>query len=286
MSASSDLPLLYSLEQAVASRALRFLWGYQSFWREVLFEMRQAADNGRRRRTRKTRNRRPRSAHSVRRETPAHHHVLRPCRFDSALGSARSRGHARDHRRVPPLLRSTDQQGRWVRGEVHGGWGLAYFGYPQAHEDDAERTVRAAFVAGRGDPEAAHRTWRHTPGSHRHSDRARVVGDLIGEGDAQERGVGARTPNLAARLQALAEPGQVVISQSTRHLTGGLFEYRDLGRCGAQGIGPSGPGMGGDGCYSTCKVALKHSTRQGLRRWLGAKRNWSCCCGAGNEPRR
>ena len=57
-----------------------------------------------------------------------------------------------------------------------------------------------------------------------------VVGDLIGEGAAQEQGVVGDTPNLAARLQSLAEPGQVVISQSTRRLTGGLFEYRDLGR--------------------------------------------------------
>ena len=63
-----------------------------------------------------------------------------------------------------------------------------------------------------------------------------VVGDLIGEGDAQERGVVGDTPNLAARLQALAEPGQVVISQGTRRLTGGLFEYRDLGPVALRGL--------------------------------------------------
>ena len=63
-----------------------------------------------------------------------------------------------------------------------------------------------------------------------------VVGDLIGEGASQEQGVVGETPNLAARLQALAEPGQVVISQSTRRLTGGMFEYRDLGRVPLKGL--------------------------------------------------
>jgi class 3 adenylate cyclase len=56
-----------------------------------------------------------------------------------------------------------------------------------------------------------------------------VVGDLIGAGTAREQAVVGETPNLAARLQALAEPGAVVITSSTRILTGGLFEYRDLG---------------------------------------------------------
>src|SRR5262249_35700954 len=63
-----------------------------------------------------------------------------------------------------------------------------------------------------------------------------VVGDLIGEGAAQEQGVVGETPNVAARLQALAEPGQVVILQSTRRLTGGMFEYCDLGRVALKGL--------------------------------------------------
>src|SRR6516164_5820776 len=63
-----------------------------------------------------------------------------------------------------------------------------------------------------------------------------VVGDLVGEGAAQEQGVVGETPNVAARLQVLAEPGQVVISDSTRRLTGGLFEYRDLGRVALKGL--------------------------------------------------
>src|SRR5262249_5307557 len=63
-----------------------------------------------------------------------------------------------------------------------------------------------------------------------------VVGDLIGEGEARERGVVGETPNLAARLQALAAPGTVVIAPSTRGLTGGLFDYEDLGVVEIKGL--------------------------------------------------
>src|SRR5215469_5051979 len=112
---------------------------------------------------------------------------------------------------------------------------LAYFGYPQAHEDDAERAVRCGLAL----VEAASRV----PTSHGAlqvrigiATGVVVVGDLIGEGAAQEQGVVGETPNLAARLQALAEPGQMVISQSTRRLTSGLFEYCDLGRVALKGM--------------------------------------------------
>ncbi len=64
-----------------------------------------------------------------------------------------------------------------------------------------------------------------------------VVGDLIGQGASQEQAVVGETPNLAARLQALAEPGAVVIAPSTRRLTGGLFEYADLGAVELKGLG-------------------------------------------------
>ena len=63
-----------------------------------------------------------------------------------------------------------------------------------------------------------------------------VVGDLIGEGSAQEQSVIGETPNFAARLQALAEPNAVVIAASTRRLVGDLFEYRDLGAVEVKGI--------------------------------------------------
>ena len=106
---------------------------------------------------------------------------------------------------------------------------LAYFGWPQAHEDDAERAVRAglALVEGiaRLEPHAAVRLQARVG----IATGLVVVGDLIGAAEAQERAVVGETPNLAARLQALAAPGSVVISQGTQRLVGGLFELADLG---------------------------------------------------------
>ena len=63
-----------------------------------------------------------------------------------------------------------------------------------------------------------------------------VVGDLIGSGEAQERGIVGETPNLAARLQGIAEPNTVVIAESTRKLLGNLFELEDLGARDLKGI--------------------------------------------------
>jgi class 3 adenylate cyclase/tetratricopeptide (TPR) repeat protein len=113
---------------------------------------------------------------------------------------------------------------------------LTYFGYPQAHEDDAERAVRTglALVAEVGKLTV---TEGYTP-------QIRVgiatglvvVGDLIGEGAAQEQGVVGETPNLAARLQAFAAPGQVVISAGTHRLAEGLFAFHDLGAVALKGF--------------------------------------------------
>jgi class 3 adenylate cyclase len=113
---------------------------------------------------------------------------------------------------------------------------LAYFGYPQAHEDDAERAVRGGLSLIEAVPRL--RTGQDVVLEVRIgiATGVVVVGDLVGEGVAQEQGVIGETPNLAARLQALAEPGQVVISHSTRRLTGGMFEYRDLGRVVLKGL--------------------------------------------------
>jgi len=113
---------------------------------------------------------------------------------------------------------------------------LAYFGYPQAHEDDAERAVRCglALVDAACGLQTGHGvTLQVRIGI---ATGVVVVGDLIGEGAAREQGVVGETPNLAARLQAFAEPGQVVIAPSTRQLTGGLFEYRDLGKVLLKGL--------------------------------------------------
>ena len=114
---------------------------------------------------------------------------------------------------------------------------LAYFGYPRAHEDEAERAVRAGLAL------AATVGELKIPNGE--ALRARigiatglvVVGDLVGEGAAQEQAVVGETPNLAARLQALAEPGGVVIAEATRRLLGAGFALEDLGEHELKGIG-------------------------------------------------
>jgi class 3 adenylate cyclase len=118
---------------------------------------------------------------------------------------------------------------------------LAYFGYPQAHEHDAERAVQAGLALVEAVPKLA--TAAGSPLQVRVGIATGlvVVGDLIGAGAAQEQAVVGETPNLAARLQALAEPGAVVIASSTRRLIGGLFEYRDLGTVALKGFAENVP---------------------------------------------
>ena len=112
---------------------------------------------------------------------------------------------------------------------------LIYFGYPRAHEDNADRAVRAGLgvidAVGRLDVKSAELQARVGIAT-----GLVVVGDMIGEGSAQEQSVVGETPNLAARLQALAEPDAVVIGAGTRRLVGDLFEYRDLGAVEVKGI--------------------------------------------------
>src|SRR5499427_7620945 len=112
---------------------------------------------------------------------------------------------------------------------------LVYFGYPRAHEDDADRAVRAGLgtidAVGRLDVKSVQLQARVGIAT-----GLVVVGDLIGEGSAQEQSVVGETPNLAARLQALAAPNAVVIAAGTRRLVGDLFEYRDLGALEVKGI--------------------------------------------------
>jgi class 3 adenylate cyclase len=113
---------------------------------------------------------------------------------------------------------------------------LAYFGYPRAGEHDAERAVCAGLalveaVAGVATTAEARLQVRVGIAT-----GLVVVGDLVGEGASQEQVVFGETPNLAARLQALAEPGTVVIGPSTRRLTGGLFDYADLGALEIKGL--------------------------------------------------
>jgi class 3 adenylate cyclase/predicted ATPase len=111
---------------------------------------------------------------------------------------------------------------------------LVYFGYPQAHEDDAERAVRAGLelIA------AVSSIKSNAPLQTRVGIATGlvVVGDLVGSGEAQERGIIGETPNLAARLQGIAEPNTVVIAETTRKLLGNLFELEDLGAKDLKGI--------------------------------------------------
>jgi len=106
---------------------------------------------------------------------------------------------------------------------------LAYFGFPRAHEEDAERAVRAGLDI------LAVAAKLETPATEMMKIRIGiatgivVVGDLVGLGSAKEQTVVGETPNLAARLQALAEPGSIVIAESTRRLLGGAFDLKELG---------------------------------------------------------
>ena len=136
------------------------------------------------------------------------------------------------HRSVAAVVRRFDG----LVAKYMGDGVLAYFGFPRAHEDDAERAVRAGLdiVTAVGELDAtALGKLEVRIGI---ATGLVVVGDLIGEGEAQERGVVGETPNLAARLQALAEPGTVVVPAATRRLIGDLFRLRGLGRHAVKGL--------------------------------------------------
>jgi class 3 adenylate cyclase/predicted ATPase len=160
---------------------------------------------------------------------------------------------------------------------------LIYFGYPQAHEDDAERAVRAGLEV-----IAAIRKLKATVPLQTRIGIATglvVVGDLIGSGEAQERGIVGETPNLAARLQGIAEPNTVVIAEGTRRLLGNLFEFEDLGAKDLKGI--AGPvrafaalrASSAEGRFEalhttglTALVGREEEFELLLRRWSRAKR--------------
>ncbi len=111
---------------------------------------------------------------------------------------------------------------------------LAYFGWPRAHEDDAERAVRAGLALVEAVPMlAATEQLQVRVGI---ATGLTVVGDLVGSGEAQERSIVGESPNLAARLQGLAAPNSIVIGPATRRLLGDLFELRDLGPVAVKGL--------------------------------------------------
>jgi class 3 adenylate cyclase len=111
---------------------------------------------------------------------------------------------------------------------------LIYFGYPQAHEDDAERAVRAGLEL----VTAVSGLKTQAPLQSRVGIATGlvVVGDLIGSGSSQEQAIVGDTPNIAARLQSIAEPNSVVIAESTRRLLGNLFELQDVRARDLKGI--------------------------------------------------
>jgi class 3 adenylate cyclase/tetratricopeptide (TPR) repeat protein len=161
---------------------------------------------------------------------------------------------------------------------------LIYFGYPQAHEDDAERAVRAGLAL----IEAVGKLRVQEPHQVRIgvATGVVVVGDLVGSGEAQERGVVGETPNLAARLQGIAQPNTVVIAEGTRRLLGNLFELEDLGAKDLKGIaGPmrtwvalreSSVESRFEALHATGLTALvgrKDECELLLRRWSKAKSN-------------
>jgi class 3 adenylate cyclase len=106
---------------------------------------------------------------------------------------------------------------------------LVYFGYPRAHEDDAEQAVRSGLAIAEAVAALVPLAGVQLQARVGIATGTAVVGDLIGEGASREAVVVGDVPNLAARLQALAMPTSVVISQTTRRLVGGLFEFDDGG---------------------------------------------------------
>jgi class 3 adenylate cyclase/predicted ATPase len=165
---------------------------------------------------------------------------------------------------------------------------LTYFGYPQAHEHDAERAVRAGLNLVEAVPKLATNVGSPLQVRIGIATGLVVVGDLTGAGAAQEQAVVGETPNLAARLQALAQPGAVVIASSTRRLTGGLFEYRDLGAVALKGFAEDIPAWQvlGVGTTESRFEALRATTTPLIgrdeeidllmRRWEQAKRGEGC----------
>jgi predicted ATPase/class 3 adenylate cyclase len=173
---------------------------------------------------------------------------------------------------------------------------LAYFGYPQAHEDDAEQATRAGLAL--VDAVANLKTDIGTGLQVRVGIATGmvVVGDLTGEGAAKEQAVIGETPNLAARLQAFANPSTVLISESTRRLTEGHFEFRNLGPVALKGWADPIPAWQVLGTSEVeSRFEAQHKTRLTpligrdeeiellLRRWQHSKRE-GCAVVLTGEP--
>ena len=159
---------------------------------------------------------------------------------------------------------------------------LIYFGYPQAHEDDAERAVRAGLelVAAVSDLKT-HAALQTRVGI---ATGLVVVGDLIGSGASQEQAIVGETPNLAARLQGVAEPNSVVIAERTRKLLGNLFQLEDLGTQDLKGI------VAPIRAWAALRPATVESRFDALHTTIltelvGREEDSNYCCGAGRRRR-
>ena len=114
---------------------------------------------------------------------------------------------------------------------------LCYFGWPRTHEDDAERAVRAGLAVAQAVGNLRVPTCPSLSARVGIATGLVVVGELVGTGVARERAVAGETPNLAARLLAAAEPGEVLVAEGTRRLLGGLFAFSDRGNLALKGQG-------------------------------------------------
>ena len=148
---------------------------------------------------------------------------------------------------------------RRVRSEVHGRGVLVYFGYPQAHEDDAERAVRAGLelVAAVGGLKT------HAPLQTRVGIATGlvVVGDLIGSGASQEQAIVGETPNLAARLQGIAEPNGGCDCGEHPEARGRALRASGPWSTGPQGHHGAGASLGG---AATC---IRREPVRGFAHW-------------------
>ena len=178
---------------------------------------------------------------------PKRHHCRRPCRASSGHGDVFGpcwldgpfSPHGPEDLRevISAYQQSVAETVRRFGGFVAqymGDGALVYFGYPQAHEDDAERAVRAGLelVAAVSDLKT-HAALQTRVGI---ATGLVVVGDLMGSGESQEHAIVGETPNLAARLQGIAKPNMVVIAEGTRKLVGNLFDLQNLGAKDLKGI--------------------------------------------------
>ena len=161
---------------------------------------------------------------------------------------------------------------------------LAYFGYPQAHEHDVERAVRAGLALVEEVPKLTTSARQPLQVRVGIATGLVVVGDIIGSGEAHERGIVGDTPNLAARLQGIARPNTVVIADGTRRLLGDLFELADLGERPLKGLTgrvrawaalrPSSVGSRFEALHTTGLTALMGREEESdllMRRWARAK---------------